>query len=86
MEANEELHALLKRAAALMVKSWLPQLPRDHQGGGEREEVRLHGVQLLPGHGPQTSTPAAEVNDARPWAFLTRIDRRPAREQCVISH
>src|SRR5215831_11020011 len=42
------------RFTALMVKSWLPQLPRDHQGDGEREEVRLHGVQLLPGHGPQT--------------------------------
>jgi hypothetical protein len=50
VEADEELHALLKRAAALMVKAGYRSYPVT--GGGEREE-RLHGVQLLPGHGAQ---------------------------------
>jgi hypothetical protein len=53
-EDKDDLRAFLERAVKLMVKAGYRSLLRDHQGGGEREEVRLDGVPLLPGHGRET--------------------------------
>ena len=51
MEEDEELHALLERAAKLMVKAGYRAYGVRIKVAGEREGLRPHGVQLLPGHG-----------------------------------
>ena len=51
MEADEELHALLERAAKLMVKAGYRAYGVRIMVAGKREGLRHDGVQLLPGHG-----------------------------------
>ena len=54
MEADEELHALLKRAATLMVKAGYRSYSVTIKVEGKEKRYGLDGVQLLPGHGHET--------------------------------